>query len=172
MFHLCLNFSRFSPTSCQLRKRQNSLTKFGTGKRGHYERGLFTGGISRISKMSRFSRISRKWLDSPLFSTVWGFSNFSRISKFSRTSRKWTFLKRPLFKKNPFFRTRLAKLRFGTPRYSRVPIEVGQAAQDNAFLKLAESGTLFGSRLRTLALKTENFSKKIGRFSKTRKWIY
>ena len=30
----------------------------------------------------------------------------------------------------------------------------------------------FGSHLRTLALKTENFSKKIGRFSKTRKWIY
>ena len=37
-------------------------------KRGHYERGLFTGGISRIS------RISRKWSDSPLFSTVWRFS--------------------------------------------------------------------------------------------------
>ena len=32
----------------------------GTGKRGHYERGLFTGGISRISKISRFSRICRK----------------------------------------------------------------------------------------------------------------
>ena len=28
-----------------------------------------------------------------------------------------------------------------------------------------------GSHLRTLALKTENFSKKIDRFSKTRKWI-
>ena len=27
------------------------------GRRGHYERGLFTGGISRISKISRFSRI-------------------------------------------------------------------------------------------------------------------
>ena len=34
----------------------------GTGKRGHYERGLFTGGISRISK---FSRISGKWSDFP-----------------------------------------------------------------------------------------------------------
>ena len=50
-----------------------------------------------ISKISRFSRISRKWSDSPLFSTVWGFSKISRISKFSRISRKWTFLKRPLF---------------------------------------------------------------------------
>ena len=30
----------------------------------------------------------------------------------------------------------------------------------------------FRSHLRTPALKTENFSKKIGRFSKTRKWIY
>ena len=30
----------------------------------------------------------------------------------------------------------------------------------------------FGTHLRTLALKTENFSRKISRFSKTRKWIY
>ena len=66
------------------------------GKRGHYERGLFTGGISRISKISKFSRISRKWSDYPLFSTVWGFSKFSRIS------RKLAFLKRPLFQKTPF----------------------------------------------------------------------
>ena len=34
----------------------------GTGKRGHYARGLFTG---RISIIPRFSRISRKWSDSP-----------------------------------------------------------------------------------------------------------
>ena len=71
----------------------------GTGKRGHYERGLVTGDFSRISKISRFSR---KWLDSPLFSTLWGFSKISRISKFSRISRKRTFLKRPLFQKTPF----------------------------------------------------------------------
>ena len=77
-------------------------TTLGTGKRGHYERGLFAGGISRISKISKFSRISRKWSDSSLFSTVWGFSKISRISKFSRISRKWTFLKRPLFQKTPF----------------------------------------------------------------------
>ena len=74
----------------------------GTRKRGHYERGLFTGGISRSSKISRFSRISRKWSDSPLFSTVWEFSRNSGISKCSRISRKWTFLKRPLFQKTPF----------------------------------------------------------------------
>ena len=72
----------------------------GTGKRGHYERGLFTGEISRISK---FSRISRRWLDSPCFPRVWGFSSISRISKISRN---WTFLKRPLFQKTPFFRNR------------------------------------------------------------------
>ena len=66
---------------------------FGTGKKGHYERGLFAGGISRISRISKFSRISRKWSDSPLLSRVWGFS---------RISRKWTFLKRPLFQKTPF----------------------------------------------------------------------
>ena len=75
---------------------------FGTGKRGHYERGLFAGRISRISKISKFSRISRKWSGSPLFSTVWRFSKISRISKFSKISRKWTFLKRPLFQKTPF----------------------------------------------------------------------
>ena len=73
-----------------------------TRERKKDERGLFTGGISRISKISTFSRISRKWSDSPLFSTVWGSSKISRISKFSRISRKWTFLKRPLFQKTPF----------------------------------------------------------------------
>ena len=79
-----------------------SRPHIGTGKRGHYERGLFAGGISRISKISKFSRISRKWSESPLFSTVWGFSRISRISKFSRISRKCTFPKRPLFQKTPF----------------------------------------------------------------------
>ena len=74
----------------------------GTGKRGHYKRGLFTGEISRPSKISKFSRISRKWPDPPLFSTVWDFSKISRISKFTRISRKLTFLKRPLSQKTPF----------------------------------------------------------------------
>ena len=65
---------------------------FGSGKRGHYERGLFTERISRISKdSSKFSRISRKWSASPFFSTVW------RFSKLSRISRKSTFL--PFFQK-------------------------------------------------------------------------
>ena len=36
-----------------------NLPPFGTGKKGHYERGLFTGGISRISKISKFSRNGR-----------------------------------------------------------------------------------------------------------------
>ena len=87
------------------REAKIAARQFGTGKRGHYERGLFVRGISRISKISKFSRISRKWLDSPFFSTVWGFSRISRISrisKFSRISRKSTFLKRPLFQKTPF----------------------------------------------------------------------
>ena len=79
----------------------------GTGKRGHYERGLFTGGISGISRISKFSRISRKWSDSPLFSTMWGGSLETLESlESSRISRKWTFLKRPLFQKTPFSRTR------------------------------------------------------------------
>ena len=66
----------------------------GAEKRGHYERGLFTGQISRLS------RISRKRSESPFCD--WGFSKNSRISKFSRISRKWTFLKRPLFQKTAF----------------------------------------------------------------------
>ena len=56
-------------------------------------------GVSRISQISKFSRISRTWSDSPLFSRVWG---PSRISKFSEISRKWTFLKDP-FAKRPLF---------------------------------------------------------------------
>ena len=34
------------------------------------------------------------------------------------------------------------------------------------------AGGCDGFHLGTLALKTEDFSKKIGRFSKTQKWIY
>ena len=71
-------------------------------KKGHYERGLFSGGISRISKISKFSRISRKWPASPLFSRAWGFSKISRISKFSRISRNGLFWKDP-FSKRPLF---------------------------------------------------------------------
>ena len=37
-----------------------------------------------------------------LYFPVWGFSEISRISKFSRISRQWAFLKRPLFQKTPF----------------------------------------------------------------------
>ena len=83
----------------------------GTGKRGHCKMGLFTGGISRISKISGFSRISRKRPDSPLFSTVW---------EFSRISRKWTFLKRPLFQKIPFSKPELfgEASRGGLPFYN------------------------------------------------------
>ena len=84
------------------REETRARDHFGTGKRGHYERGLYAGEISRISRISKFSRISRKWSDSPLFSTVRRFSKISRISKFSRISKKWTFLKRPLFQKTPF----------------------------------------------------------------------
>ena len=62
--------------------------------KGSLRKGSFHWGISRISKISKFSRNSRQWSDSPLFSTL---LNFSRISKFSRISRKLTFLKRPVF---------------------------------------------------------------------------
>ena len=69
-------------------------------KKGVITKGVFSPEESLESLKSRpFSRISGKWPDSPLFSTVWGFSKISRISKFSR---EWTFLKRPLCQKNPF----------------------------------------------------------------------
>ena len=83
---------RFCRTSKVLQNFGSQAQLFiGTGKSGHYEKGFFTG---RISSISKFSRISRRWSDSPLLSTVWG---LSRVSKFSRISRKRTFLKRPLF---------------------------------------------------------------------------
>ena len=83
-----------------LKKKRNRIPfQIGTGKGGHYEKGLFTAGISRIS---RFSRISRKWSESPLFYRVWGLSRISRIPTFSRISKKKVFLKRPLFQKIPF----------------------------------------------------------------------
>ena len=69
------------------------------------EKGVITKGVFSMEESLEslnFSRISRKWSDSPLFSTLWGFSRISRISKFSRISRIWTFLKRPLFQETPF----------------------------------------------------------------------
>ena len=83
-----------------------STSHFRSGKRGHYEKGLFTGEISRTSKISKLSRISRRWPESPLFSTVWGFSKSSRISKFSRISRKMGFSEKTSLPQDPFFRTR------------------------------------------------------------------
>ena len=87
-----------NPENSKTRKSDSRVTFFifRDRKRGQYERGLFTGGVSQISK------ISKNWSDYPLFSTVWGSSTISRISKFSRILEKWTFLKRPLFQKTPF----------------------------------------------------------------------
>ena len=89
-------------------------------RKGHYERGLFTGGISRISKFSKFSRISGKWSDSPFFSTVWGFSKICRISQFFSTIyRKWTLLKRPLFPKTPLSEPEILEGILRTARIAR-----------------------------------------------------
>ena len=68
-------------------------------KKGVITKGVFSQEESLESlKFSKFSRISRKWSDSPLFSSVWG------LSRISRFSRKWTFLNRPVFP-NPTERT-------------------------------------------------------------------
>ena len=91
------------PVTGRSNRKSDSI---GNGKRGHYKRGLFTGGLFRVSK---FSRISRKWSGSPLFSTLWGISRSleSLHSLHSpESSRKWTFLKRPL-SKDPFSRPRV-----------------------------------------------------------------
>ena len=84
--------------------RTKTITNVGTGKRGHYERGLFTSEISGISKISKFSR---RWSDSPWFSSLAVLQNSLDISRFFKIYRKWTFLKAPFpFPKDPVFRTR------------------------------------------------------------------
>ena len=50
---------------------------------------------SGISKISKCSRISRQWSDSPLFSALSGLSSISRISKFSRISTECILFKDP-----------------------------------------------------------------------------
>ena len=73
----------------------------GTGKRGHYESGLFTGGISRISKLSRISRnggILLYFLE----------SGGSLKSLESLNSLEYLKIDFCLFPKDPFFRTRFS----------------------------------------------------------------
>ena len=57
----------------------------GTGERGHDERGLFARGISRVSQISQFSRILRRWSDPPYCSTLCGLSleSLPKVSKFN-----------------------------------------------------------------------------------------
>ena len=65
------------------------------------------------STISRLWTISGTQPNSPWFSTPWEQFNsrISRISKFSRISRKWTFLKRPLFHPTAFRRTAFVNCR-------------------------------------------------------------
>ena len=72
----------------------------GAGKRGHYERGLFTGEISKISDHSLESLENGRNLLS--FPQSGGSLKLSKISKCSRISRQWAFLKRPIFQR-PLF---------------------------------------------------------------------
>ena len=51
-------------------------------------------------------------------------------------------------------------------------VETFFGTETGAIVGQPASITQFECHLGTLALKTEDFSKKIGRFSKTRKWIY
>ena len=83
-----------------------TLHWFGTGRRNKYEKCLYTAGISRSSKISRFSRIMRKWSDSPLFSTLWGFSG-TLESLNSVESLEMDFSEKTPSPKDPFFRARL-----------------------------------------------------------------
>ena len=67
-----------------------------TGKRGHYERGLFTGGIESLKSLDSLESVENGRF-------ILCFSTISRISKFSGISRKGIdcsektpFSKRPL----------------------------------------------------------------------------
>ena len=71
-------------------RRQTSLPFIGNGKRVHYERGLFTGGISKISKSLENGRILLYFPDS-------GESLNSLESLESELFWKGPFSKRPLF---------------------------------------------------------------------------
>ena len=73
----------------------------GTGK-GVITKGVFSleGSLESLKSLNSLESLENG-LFCPLFSTVWGISRISRISNFSRISRKWTFLKRPLFQKTP-----------------------------------------------------------------------
>ena len=51
-------------------------------------------------------------------------------------------------------------------------LEQGSEKKKKHILERNDSINLLRSHLGTLALKTEDFSKKTGRFSKTQKWIY
>ena len=53
------------------------------------------GNRTKKKTRARGSGLSRKWLDSPLFSTIWRFSKISRMSKFSGISRNGFFWKDP-----------------------------------------------------------------------------
>ena len=77
---------------------------FGTGKRRHYERGFFNGGISRISKISKFSKSLENGRILLYFPQSGGSLEYleSQNSLESRDTRKWTFLKWPLSKR-PLF---------------------------------------------------------------------
>ena len=116
-------------------------------KRGHYERGLFTGGISRISKISKFSRTSREWSDSAVFSRVWGLSRI--FTKFSRISNKWDFSEKTPFPEDPFSRTRvnslLQEVKSEGDRLSKTLQRTLPEAPAILFLRLTYLGAISGT---------------------------
>ena len=78
---------------------------FGIGKRGHYER-----GFSQEESLEPLKSLNS--LDSPENDWFSTFTRISRMSKFFRISRKWTFWKEPLSKR-PLFRTRFCGAALG-----------------------------------------------------------
>ena len=80
------------------------LARFGTRKRVHYERGLFTRGISRISKMATFSRISRKSSASPFI-----FSQSEGSLKFLESPNSLESLEMVISEKTTFQKTHFSE---------------------------------------------------------------
>ena len=92
------------PTWSKLVKGAFPTRQIGNGERDHFERGVITGGNSRLSdsleSLEKTQRVTQK--ANGRIRLCFHSLGFSRTSRISKISRKWTFLKEPFFKR-PLF---------------------------------------------------------------------